>query len=59
MIGVDAVDGACDGGRVADIALDQLEESVLAAGQEPLAAELEGVEHADAVPLFEEHRNQG
>ena len=56
---VDAVEGRLDGGRVADVALDQLEEAVRAAGQEPVAAELEGVEDADAVPLLEEHRDQG
>ena len=55
---VDAVEGRLDGGRVADVALDQLEEAVLAAGQQAVAAELERVEDADAVPLFEEHRDE-
>ena len=44
---------------VADVALDQLEEAVLAAGQQAVAAEPERVEDADAVPLLEEHRDQG
>ena len=38
--------------------LMQLEEAVLAAGQEAVAAELEAVEDADAVPLFQEHRDE-
>ncbi len=57
--GIDAFQSGRDGSRVADVALDQLEEPVLAAGQEALSAELERVEHADAVALFQEHRNQG
>ena len=45
-------------GRVADVALDQLEEAVLAAGEQAVAAELERVEDADAVALLEEHRDE-
>ena len=56
---LDAVEGRLGGRRVADVALDQLEEAIRAAGQEPMAAELEGVEHANAVSLLEEHRDQG
>ena len=44
--------------RIGDVALDQLEEAVLAAGQEAVAAELEDVLDADRVPLFQEDRDQ-
>ncbi len=54
-----AVEGGLGGGRVADVALGQLEEAIGAAGQEPVAAELEGVEDPNAVPLLEEHGDQG
>ena len=56
--GVDAVERLADAVCVADVALDQLEEAVLAAGQQAVPAELERVEDADAVALLEEHRDQ-
>ena len=36
----------------------QLEEAIRAAGQEPMAAELERVEHADPVSLLQQHRDE-
>ena len=54
-----AVHGRPGGGGIADIALHQLEEAILTAGQEPVTAELEVVQHPDAVPLFQQQWNQG
>ncbi len=58
MIASMPVDRRLHGRGVADVALLKLEEAVLAAGQEAVAAELEAVENPDAVPLFEEHRDE-
>src|SRR5262249_36774878 len=56
--GLDAVEGLLDGGLVADVALDQLEEPVLAAGEQPVPSEPQAVEDADAVAQVQEHGNE-
>ena len=52
---VHAIDGRLDGRGVADVALLKLEEPVLAARQQTVAAKLEAIENPDAMPLFQEH----
>ena len=53
------VQGRLGGGGVADIALGQLEKAIGAAGQEAMAAKLEGVDDPNAVSLLEEHGDHG
>ena len=53
------VEGRLGDGRVADVALDQLEEAIRATGQEAMAAELERVDDPNAVSLLEEHGDHG
>ena len=56
--GVDPFEGLLDPVGVGDVPLEQLEVAVLAAGEQPVAAELERVIDPDAVALLEEHRTR-
>ncbi len=56
---LDAFERLGHGLLVADVPFLQLEKPVRAAGQEPMPAKLQGIEHAHAVPLVEQHGDKG
>ena len=51
---VDVVENLAEGVGVGHVSLDQFEVTALAAREQPSAAELEAVEDADLVPMFQE-----
>ena len=57
--GIHAVKSFLEADGVGHVPFGQLEEAVLAAGQEAVTAELERVVDADLMALVEEHRDQG